>query len=149
MLAEIEAHLLDAVDAGMAEGLSREEAAERAVARFGPPATVAGAVPSVTTTLARMVRPLVVAAIGLAAAGMLAVGASGAIAGLFRATLGDRFVAGDLPGVGYTAPAARNSSSTRPGRAPAWPQRPRTMPTRWSSTGSRSASSACSPCSST
>lgn len=115
MLAEVEAHLLDAVDAGVAEGLSREEAAGRAVARFGPPATVAGTVPSVTTTLARVLRPLVVAGVGLAAAGMLAIGASGVIAGVFRATLGDRFLAGDLPGVGYTAQRCADFFEYAPG----------------------------------
>jgi hypothetical protein len=103
LLAEAESHLLEALDAGVVEGLSHDEAAERAVARFGPPTTLVGAGLPVTAAVTRMLRPLLLAATGLAAVGMLAVGASGVIAGLFRTTLGDRFVAGDLPGVTYTA----------------------------------------------
>jgi hypothetical protein len=52
-------------------------------------------------------RALAVNALFLGAIGLLAVGASGVIAGVERATLGDRFVAGDLPGRTYDAARCR------------------------------------------
>ena len=52
-------------------------------------------------------RALVVNALFLGAIGLLAIGASGVIAGVERATLGDRFVAGDLPGRTYDAARCR------------------------------------------
>src|SRR5262249_24631495 len=47
----------------------------------------------------RLIRP----AIGLVAVGLVAIGVSGVLAAGADAALGDRFVAGDLPGITYTA----------------------------------------------
>ena len=50
----------------------------------------------------------------LLAVGLLAIGASGLLSVAFRATLGDRFVAADLPGVTYTAARCRDFEEYHP-----------------------------------
>jgi len=52
-------------------------------------------------------RALVLTALLLGAVGLIAVGVSGVIAGAERVALGDRFVAGDLPGHTYDAARCR------------------------------------------
>lgn len=102
LLSETEAHLLDAVDAGTASGLTREQAAEQAVARFGPVDALVGPSPAVRQTAARLLRPLVLTGTRVLAAGLLVAGVAGWLAWLLRLGFGDRFLAGDLPGVTYT-----------------------------------------------
>ena len=103
MLSETEAHLRDAADAAEQRGLSREAAEQEAVRRFGTAHDVAHA-----TWTARGRSPLLIAAhvawstVIVGGAVLLAVGVSGALAGLANATLGPRFV-GALP---QTYPAA-------------------------------------------
>jgi hypothetical protein len=104
ILAEVDDHLHDAVDAGMAEGLSLDDARARAIARFGPPGVVArrfarrpGRLPPVP-----VLRQLVVALALLGGVGLVGIGASGAVAGGMGAAFGKDFVAGDPAGVTYT-----------------------------------------------
>jgi hypothetical protein len=107
ILAETEDHLHEASEAAQADGLSEMEAQRTAVSRFGAPRKVArrfvssGPVswrPSSDTLLA-----LVHAAAYLAAIGLLAIGASGLLSEAFGRAFGADMVAGDLPGVSYTA----------------------------------------------
>jgi HAAS len=105
ILSETEEHLRDATAELVAAGASEEEAQRRAVERFGHPRTVArrfsaGLAPippaAVAAELAR-------AAVLLGGVGLVAIGASGALAELLGRLFGPAFVAGDLPGVTYTA----------------------------------------------
>lgn len=98
-LAEAEEHLRDAVNAGVEQGLAPDEAAAAAIECFGTPGQIARAG-------GFAVRPWVVA--GRAAhllfgVGLLAIGISGLVAETFYRLWGPLFVAGDAPGVTYTA----------------------------------------------
>ena len=115
ILAETEEHLRDATADGIAAGLPPDEAEDRAIARFGSPRAVARRFASPG---ARMPRPALAemasALVLLLAVGLLAIGASGVLSVAFRATLGDRFVAADLPGVTYTAARCRDFEEYHP-----------------------------------
>jgi hypothetical protein len=104
ILAEADDHLREAVAAGEARGLDRAAAEEEAVARFGSPAEVArrfgaveGRVPAGLVWSALLSLALV------AGIGLVAVGISGGVAAAMGAVVDKDFVAGDQPGVTYTA----------------------------------------------
>ena len=104
LLAETEAHLRECAARLRGQGLDPEDAEREAVRRFGPVGTVTPVLRPALRDVARLplrafLRPLV----GLAAVGAIAVGVSGAISELFGRIWGAGFVAGDLPGVAYTA----------------------------------------------
>ena len=105
ILSEVEEHLRDATAELEVAGASEEEAQRLAIERFGHPRTVArqfsarlAPIPSaaVAAELART-------AVLLGTVGLVAIGASGALAELLGRLFGPAFVAGDLPGVTYTA----------------------------------------------
>ena len=104
ILSETEDHLRDAASELMAAGASEEEAQRQAIARFGDARAVAR---RFSTRLAP-IPPVAVAAelartaVLLGAVGLVAIGASGALAELLGRAFGARFVAGDLPDVTYT-----------------------------------------------
>jgi len=100
ILAETEEHLRDATAEGVAAGLDRDEAAHRAVQRFGDPGTVAGRFPM---PLRAVLGELTRTAIALGAVALVAIGLSGGLAELLGHLFGPDAVAGDLPGVTYTA----------------------------------------------
>jgi len=104
ILAEVDDHLHDAVDEGLVEGLSSEEACQRALARFGSPATVARRFTGMPGRLLPLpVLSQLVLAFGLLAGiGLVAIGISGALAGGMGMAFGQDFVAGDVAGVTYT-----------------------------------------------
>ena len=104
ILSETEEHLRDVTSELLAAGASEEESQRQAIERFGDPRTAARRfstrlvpVPpvAVATELAR-------AAVLLGAVGLVAIGASGALAELLGRLFGAAFVAGDLPGMTYT-----------------------------------------------
>ncbi|MGI8776695.1 MAG: permease prefix domain 1-containing protein [Acidimicrobiales bacterium] len=105
ILAEVDDHLHDAVDEGVAEGLSTGEAEQRALARFGTPATVARRFtrggPGRFLPVP-VLSQLVLALALLAGIGLMGIGASGALAGGMGAVFGKDFVSGDVAGVTYT-----------------------------------------------
>jgi hypothetical protein len=105
ILSETEEHLRDATAELVAAGASEEEAQHRAIERFGPPRTVARRFSARLAPVppAAVVGELARSAVLLGAVGLIAIGASGALAELLGRLFGPAFVAGDLPGVTYTA----------------------------------------------
>ena len=97
LLAEAEAHLSDAADAAERRGLARADAEREAVTQFGSAHDIAHAASS-----ARRISPLSLtgnlawATLALGGAVLLAIGISGALAGISNAITGPRFV-GALP----------------------------------------------------
>lgn len=97
LLAEVEAHLRELVDARCAAGLDRTAAAEDAVRRFGPPASVAGGLPS-TAAYRTLLGQLTEAALLVVSLLLLAVGVA-AVPTAVLAIAGDpRLATGDRPG---------------------------------------------------
>jgi HAAS domain-containing protein len=76
MLREVEEHLHDAMEAGLARGLDAGEAEQQAVAAFGPAAGVARACNVSTWQLLRSLAAQALALVGVA---LVAVGLSGAV----------------------------------------------------------------------
>jgi len=104
VLAEAEDHLRTGIAAFTADGISQEEATAQAIEAFGSPATVAGDVrrshPSGLVGLALdAVRKLSLVAV----AGLCAIGLSGLLSDAGGAVFGKSFIAGDAPGVTYSA----------------------------------------------
>lgn len=104
ILAEADDHLRDAVESGVAEGLSTAEAEQWALDRFGSPATVARRFTRRPGRLlpVPVLSQLVLALALLAGVGLVGVGVSGALAGGMGAAFGNDFVSGDVAGVTYT-----------------------------------------------
>ncbi|MGO4247990.1 permease prefix domain 1-containing protein [Paenarthrobacter sp. RAF54_2] len=104
LLAETEAHLRECAARLRGQGMSPEDAEREAVHRFGPVSTVTPVLRPSLHDVARLpLRAFLRPVVGLAAVGAIAVGVSGAISELFGRIWGAGFVAGDLPGVAYTA----------------------------------------------
>jgi len=101
-LAEAEDHLLAATAEGIKAGLSEEEAARRAVARFGDPARIAAGIKAANSGIGAVLKPIFSGAWLLAAVGMIAIGVSGLVAELMGRVFSPNFVAGDPSGVTYT-----------------------------------------------
>jgi hypothetical protein len=104
ILSETEEHLRDTTAELMAAGASEEDAQRRAIERFGDPRTVARRFSARLAPVppAAVVGELARATVLLGAVGLVAIGASGALAELLGRLFGPAFVAGDLPGVTYT-----------------------------------------------
>jgi hypothetical protein len=105
ILSESEEHLRDATSELRAAGASEEEAQRRAIERFGHPRTVARRFSARLAPIppAAVAAELVRTAVLLGAVGLVAIGASGALAELFGRVFGAAFVAGDLPGTTYSS----------------------------------------------
>jgi hypothetical protein len=115
-LREVEDHLLDATRDGVAEGLGETEAARRAVERFGPPELVARTVGrGATIGFAALIRDVVASLVPVGAIFLVAIGLSGLVAEGFGLAFGKDFVAGDPPGVTYTAERCVQLLSFEPG----------------------------------
>jgi len=104
-LVEVEDHLRESAAAGMARGLSGLGAAEEAVARFGPPERLARRIhrDAMSVPVGGLVGCGVRSAAGIAGVGLVAIGLSGLVAEALGRLASPDFVAGDLPGVTYTA----------------------------------------------
>lgn len=113
-LAEVEDHLRSAADDGEALGLNRYDAEARAVETFGPADAMAAQLRAVHRPTAWL-RPAFADAWLAGGLGLLAVGASGLLAEVFGRIFGAAFVAGDTPGVTYTAARCAQYLSLSPG----------------------------------
>jgi hypothetical protein len=104
ILSETEEHLRDATAELVAAGASEEEAQRRAIERFGHPRTLARRFSARLAPVppAAVAAELARAVVLLGAVGLVAIGASGALAELLGRLFGPAFVAGDLPGMTYT-----------------------------------------------
>jgi hypothetical protein len=113
-LAEAEDHLRAATDDRVTLGLDRPAAEQAAVTAFGPAASLAAAIRAVHRPVAWL-RPAIVAAWLAGGLGLLAVGASGLVAEILGRIFGAEFVAGDGPGVTYTADRCAEYLALSPG----------------------------------
>jgi hypothetical protein len=117
LLAEAEDHLQEARADLEAAGLSPEEAADRAVARFGEASHLGRQLRAARGDWAGLGRQLLAGGWLLGALGLVAVGLSGVLAQAFGALWGARFVAGDIDGVTYTAARCADYREYFPGRS--------------------------------
>lgn len=102
-LVEAEDHLRSAAAQAVAEGADPTEAERIAVARFGDADDIAAGLRRVHLSTGDVLRRGFTGAWLLGALGLLAVGASGLLAELAGRLFGAHLVAGDGPGVTYTA----------------------------------------------
>ncbi len=97
LLAEAEAHLYDDSAALVAAGIAEHQSELEAVARFGPPGSLAAADRDrLTTPVGSVLRQVATSGVRLGAIGAMTVGVSGLIAGLFWIVGGSRAVI-DVP----------------------------------------------------
>jgi hypothetical protein len=101
-LAEVEAHLRDAVDEGIAAGLAEPEAQAQAVRRMGPVTGVTGHRPGPARPSLALARRLALTAALIGGAGLLAIGGAGLVARALRAAKGDAFLTAPWPQASYT-----------------------------------------------
>jgi hypothetical protein len=99
LLAETEAHLWDAVQQGLAEGLTQQGAEQAAVRRFGSVDLLAAAEQRRTRpSWTSLVRQIMSTGVLLGAVGAIAVGLSGLVAGAFWAIGGKSALVAVAPG---------------------------------------------------
>ena len=105
ILTETEHHLTDAVEGATAAGVPLAEARQQAIVQFGSPRTVARRFASAEGWWAPngVVVQFVMAMVLIGGIGLAAIGASAGVAGAMGTVAGKSFVAGDMPGVTYTA----------------------------------------------
>lgn len=111
-LREVEEHLLDATEAGVARGLDADEAEQQAVAAFGSAAGVARAC---NVSAWQLVRSLAGQAIALVGVALVAVGLSGAVAAVMVAAGGRVFAFADPAGTRYSAADCAHWLGQHPG----------------------------------
>jgi hypothetical protein len=103
MLAEVEAHLHDAVSEEMAAGKSRPDAEAAAVARMGAVHEVAGRPIAFSRPTAALLRRTALAGSLIGGVALIAVGLSGAVAWALAGVRGGTFLIAPFPPGSYTA----------------------------------------------
>lgn len=101
-VAEVEAHLHDAIAEETAAGKSRPEAEAAAVARIGTVCDVTGRRAAFGRPMAALLRRTALAGLLIGGVGLVAVGISGAIARALAAARGGSFVTAPFPPGSYT-----------------------------------------------
>lgn len=114
ILQETQAHLDDAVAAGITEGLSRSDAERRAVEQFGPARALARECNRSAPGAANPLRVLMQQLVALAIVGMISIGVSGLLAIAMIVVAGKRFVFGDAPGTTYSAADCQHWLAVQP-----------------------------------
>jgi hypothetical protein len=102
MLAEVEAHLHDAIAEEISAGKSRPEAESAAVARIGSVCNVTGRRAEFSRPMAALLRRAALAGSLIGGVGLVAVGVSGAVARALAAMRGGTFVTAPFPPGSYT-----------------------------------------------
>lgn len=104
ILAETQDHLQTARQSLIDGGMAPEDAEAEALRRFGSPAVVArGFRRNTPLTSLPFIEALGTSLLGLVAIGFIAIGLSGVLSLAIGSLAGKDFIAGDLPGVTYTA----------------------------------------------
>ena len=101
-MAEVEAHLRDAVAEGVAAGLPEETAQAQALERIGPVHTVTGRPAVFTRPSAALLRRITLTCALVGGAGFVAIGAAGLIGRLLQALKGNLFMTTPFPPGTYT-----------------------------------------------
>ncbi len=101
-LAEVEAHLRDAVAEGIAAGLPEETAQVQALERIGPVHAVTGRPAVLARPSAALLRRLTLTAALVGGAGFVAIGAAGLLGRLLQALKGNLFMTTPFPPGTYT-----------------------------------------------
>jgi hypothetical protein len=101
-LAEVEAHLQDAVAEGLTAGLSDAQAQAEAVRRIGPPSAVTGHTAQFAQPTAALLRRAVLAGTLIGGVGLVALGVAGAISWALASLAGGTFVTAPFPPGSYT-----------------------------------------------
>jgi len=101
-LAEVEAHLRDAVDEGVAAGLTQSQAQMLAVARMGPVHEVTGRAPALARPSLALARRIALTGALVGGVGFLAIGAAGLVARVLLAVKGTAFLTAPWPSGSYT-----------------------------------------------
>jgi hypothetical protein len=101
-LAEVEEHLRDVVDEGLAAGLATQQAEATAVERIGAVHVVAGRRPLFIRPAAGLARGLMLGTTLVAGVGLVAFGIAGAVSWLLAKRYGGLFVVAPFPGGSYT-----------------------------------------------
>jgi MYXO-CTERM domain-containing protein len=101
-LAEVEAHLRDAVAEGVAAGLPEETAQAQALERIGPVHAVTGRPAFFTRPSAALLRRITLTCALVGGAGLAAIGAAGLIGRMLQALKGNLFMTTPFPPGTYT-----------------------------------------------
>jgi hypothetical protein len=101
-LAEVEAHLRDAVADGVASGLSEREAQAQAIERIGPVQAVTGRPAALARPSRALLRRVTLTAALVGGAGLLAIGFAALLGSIFDAIKGDKFLTAPWPPGVYT-----------------------------------------------
>ena len=101
-LAEIEAHLHDAVTEGVATGLTQTEAEAAAIARVGPIHAITGRTSQFSRPATALLRRTALAGFLVGGVALVACGISGAISWAMAAIRGGTFVTAQFPPGSYT-----------------------------------------------
>jgi two-component system, OmpR family, sensor kinase len=101
-LAEVEAHLRDAVAEGIAAGLPEQTAQAQALGRIGPVPPAAGPPAIVVRPSAALARRLILTCALIGSAGLIAIGVAGLVGRLLLAARGNLFMTAPWPPGSYT-----------------------------------------------
>jgi PadR family transcriptional regulator PadR len=101
-MAELVAHLRDAVAEGVAAGMTEPAAQAQAIERIGPVQAIAGRTAMLTRPSLALVRRLALTTALVGGAGLVAIGGAGVVTGVLDRVKGDEFMTAPWPAGTYT-----------------------------------------------